>query len=115
MLRERAVPKSFPLSKSPARYQQILSPFYLFTGMWVPISSRNPQGQQMEILTELLREPECGGRIIAGDFNTLSPEDDVLLNKNKLTMTDVRVAFHGKAGPGGVSGWCGGTDCGRAD
>jgi tyrosyl-DNA phosphodiesterase 2 len=34
------------------------------------------RAQQMEILANVLREPGCGGGIIAGDFNAISPEDD---------------------------------------
>ena len=34
-----------------------------------------------------LREPGCGGGIIAGDFNAISPEDDGLVDKNKLVDT----------------------------
>ncbi|KAG2358633.1 hypothetical protein BDR07DRAFT_1417178 [Suillus spraguei] len=38
----------------------------------------------MEILANLLREPGCGGGLIAGDFNAISPEDHALLDKNGL-------------------------------
>jgi len=53
------------------------------------------RAQQMEILADVLREPGCGGGIIAGDFNAISPEDDGLVDKNKLV--DAWVALHGKA------------------
>ena len=51
--------------------------------------------QQMEILANVLREPGCSGGIIAGDFNAISPEDDGLIDKNKLV--DAWVALHGRA------------------
>ncbi|KAG6915677.1 hypothetical protein DXG01_010466 [Tephrocybe rancida] len=49
--------------------------------------------EQMEILGNLLREPGCGGGLIAGDFNAISPEDHALLDKNGLV--DVWVTLHG--------------------
>ncbi|KAG1779875.1 hypothetical protein EV702DRAFT_965437, partial [Suillus placidus] len=52
--------------------------------------------EQMEILANLLREPGCGGGLIAGDFNTISLEDHALLNKNGLV--DAWVVLHGKKG-----------------
>ena len=53
------------------------------------------RAQQMEILANVLREPGCSGGIIAGDFNAISPEDDGLVDKNKLV--DAWVALHGRA------------------
>ena len=52
--------------------------------------------EQMEILANLLREPGCGGGLIAGDFNAMRPEDHALINKNGLT--DAWVALHGNQG-----------------
>jgi len=60
-------------------------------------NSLHYRAQQMEILAEILREPGCGGGIIAGDFNAISPEDDRLVDKNKLV--DAWVALHGRADP----------------
>ena len=57
--------------------------------------------EQMEFLAKLLREPGCGGGLIAGDFNAISPEDHTLLDKNGLV--DAWVALHGKEGPGGAT------------
>jgi tyrosyl-DNA phosphodiesterase 2 len=57
--------------------------------------------QQMEILADVLRELGCGGGIIAGDFNAISPEDDGLVHKNKLV--DAWVALHGRADPDGAT------------
>ena len=48
----------------------------------------------MEILANLLRKPGCGGGLIAGDFNAISPEDHALLDKNGLV--DTWVALHGR-------------------
>jgi tyrosyl-DNA phosphodiesterase 2 len=56
---------------------------------------------RLEILADVLRELGCGGGIIAGDFNAISPEDDELVNKNKLV--DAWIALHGKADPGGAT------------
>ena len=53
------------------------------------------------MLADILREPGCGGGIIAGDFNAISPEDEGLIDKNDLV--DVWVALHGRAGPGGAT------------
>ncbi|KAG2072916.1 hypothetical protein BDR04DRAFT_1127399 [Suillus decipiens] len=50
--------------------------------------------EQMEILANLLREPRCGGGLIAGDFNAL-------LDKNGLV--DAWVALHGKKGLDGAT------------
>ncbi|KAG6817785.1 hypothetical protein H0H87_003193 [Tephrocybe sp. NHM501043] len=61
------------------------------------------RAQQMEILANVLREPGCSGGIIAGDFNAISPEDDGLIDKNKLV--DAWVALHGRADPDGAT-WC---------
>ncbi|KAI0281953.1 Endonuclease/exonuclease/phosphatase [Russula aff. rugulosa BPL654] len=57
--------------------------------------------EQMEILANLLREPGCGGGLIAGDFNAISPEDHALLDKNGLV--DAWVALHGKKGLEGAT------------
>lgn len=57
--------------------------------------------QQMEILANLLREPGCGGGLIAGDFNAISPEDHALLDKNGLV--DTWVALHGEKGLDGAT------------
>ncbi|KAG1803365.1 Endonuclease/exonuclease/phosphatase [Suillus variegatus] len=59
------------------------------------------RAQQMEILTNVLREPGCSGGIIAGDFNAISPEDDGLVNKNELV--DAWVALHGRANHDGAT------------
>ncbi|KAI9438024.1 Endonuclease/exonuclease/phosphatase [Lactarius indigo] len=68
------------------------------------------RAQQMEILADVLREPGCSGGIIAGDFNAISPEDDGLVEKNKLV--DAWVALHGRADPDGAT-W--GVGVGRRD
>ena len=57
--------------------------------------------QQMEILANVLREPGCGGGIIAGDFNAISPEDEELVEKNELV--DAWSALHGRADPDGAT------------
>ncbi|KAF8340923.1 Endonuclease/exonuclease/phosphatase [Amanita rubescens] len=57
--------------------------------------------EQMEILANLLHEPGCGGGLIAGDFNAISPEDHSLLDKNGLV--DAWVALHGKKGLDGAT------------
>jgi tyrosyl-DNA phosphodiesterase 2 len=59
------------------------------------------RAQQMEILADVLREPGCGGGIIAGDFNAISPDDDGLIDKNGLV--DAWVALHGRADPDGAT------------
>ena len=59
------------------------------------------RAQQMEILADVLREPGCGGGLIAGDFNAIRPEDDELIEKNK--MVDAWVALHGRTDPGGAT------------
>ncbi|KAG6330101.1 hypothetical protein ID866_8986 [Astraeus odoratus] len=59
------------------------------------------RAQQMEILANVLREPGCSGRIIAGDFIAISPEDDGLIDKNKLV--DAWIALHGRADPDGAT------------
>ncbi|KAG2046714.1 hypothetical protein BDR06DRAFT_167726 [Suillus hirtellus] len=59
------------------------------------------RAQQMEILANVLREPGCSGGIIAGDFNAISPEDDVLVDKNELV--DAWVALHGRANHDGAT------------
>ncbi|KAG2034107.1 hypothetical protein BDR03DRAFT_870796, partial [Suillus americanus] len=57
--------------------------------------------EQMEILANLLREPECGGGLIAGDFNAISIEDHALLDKNGLV--GAWVALYGKKGLDGAT------------
>ena len=57
--------------------------------------------QQMKILADILHEPGCSGRIIAGDFNAISPEDEELVDKNGLV--DAWIALHGRASPGGAT------------
>jgi len=37
-----------------------------------------------EILVNVLREPGCSGRMIAGDFNAVTSKDDGLVDKNGL-------------------------------
>ncbi|KDQ06647.1 hypothetical protein BOTBODRAFT_121205 [Botryobasidium botryosum FD-172 SS1] len=59
------------------------------------------RAQQMEVLADVLREPGCGGGIIAGDFNAISPEDNALVDKNGLV--DAWVALHGRADPDGAT------------
>ncbi|KAG2366673.1 hypothetical protein BDR07DRAFT_1395431, partial [Suillus spraguei] len=49
----------------------------------------------MEILANLLREPGCGGGLIAGDFNAISLEDHALLDKNGLVDALDKVAMSG--------------------
>ncbi len=61
------------------------------------------RAQQMKILADVLREPGCGGGIIAGDFNAISPEDEGLVDENNLV--DAWVTLHGRAGPGGGATW----------
>ena len=56
---------------------------------------------RVEILANLLRQPGCGGGLIAGDFNAISPEDHTLLDKNGLV--DAWVALHGKEGLDGIT------------
>ncbi|KAG5646761.1 hypothetical protein DXG03_002447 [Asterophora parasitica] len=60
------------------------------------------RAQQIEILADVLREPGCGGGIIAGDFNAISPEDGGLVDKNKLV--DAWVALHGRDTDGATWG-----------
>ncbi|CAA7266774.1 unnamed protein product [Cyclocybe aegerita] len=69
----------------------------------------------MEILANLLREPGCGGGLIAGDFNAISPKDHTLLDKNGLV--DAWVALYGKQGLKGATWGVGGErhDGGRLD
>ena len=50
--------------------------------------------EQMVILANLPREPNCGSGLIARDFNAISPEDHTLFDKNGLV--DAWVALHGK-------------------
>lgn len=51
------------------------------------------RAQQLEMLTDVLREPGCSGGIIAGDFNAVTTEDQELLTKNGLV--DTWLALHG--------------------
>ncbi|KAF8656022.1 hypothetical protein AX16_002810 [Volvariella volvacea WC 439] len=53
--------------------------------------------QQLEILAKVLREPGCSGGFIAGDFNSISPGDDELIDKNGLV--DAWLALHGSTDP----------------
>lgn len=57
--------------------------------------------EQMKIVADLLREPGCGGGLIAGDFNAISPKDHALLDNNGLE--DAWIALHGKEGPDGAT------------
>ena len=59
------------------------------------------RAQQMEILANILREPRCSGGVIAGDFNAISREDDVLVEKNGLV--DAWVALHGSTNTNGAT------------
>jgi len=59
------------------------------------------RAQQMEILAGVLREPGCGGGIIAGDFNAISPKNDGLLDK--INLVDAWVALHGRADSDGAT------------
>lgn len=63
--------------------------------------------KQVKILSDLLREPGCGGGLIAGDFNAISPEDHTLLDKNELV--DAWVKLHGEQGLDGAT-WGIGVD-----
>ncbi|KAK0187417.1 hypothetical protein F5146DRAFT_1210165 [Armillaria mellea] len=60
------------------------------------------RAQQIKILAEVLREPGCGGGIVAGDFNALSRQDEALVDENGLV--DAWVALHGKAA-GAIKIW----------
>ena len=57
----------------------------------------------MGILANILREPGCGGGIIAGDFNAISPEDDALVGRNGLV--DAWAALHEMAADSGGATW----------
>ncbi|KAL1949043.1 hypothetical protein VTO73DRAFT_10849 [Trametes versicolor] len=59
--------------------------------------------QQLEILSDVLREPGYGGGMIAGDFNAISRGDDALVDKNGLV--DAWVALRGSTDPAGGT-WC---------
>jgi len=50
--------------------------------------------EQMEILANLLREPGCGGGLIAGNFNAITFNDHALPEMNGLE--DVWIELHGK-------------------
>jgi len=73
---------------------------------------------QMWALAGLLREPRWRGGIIAGDFNTILPEDHRLVDEHELL--DAWVALHGSMGPNGAT-WGvgveleGGLKAGRLD
>ena len=56
--------------------------------------------RQMDILTNHLREPGCAHGIIAGDFNTVGPEDEKLVG-NRQGLSDAWKELHGVAGPNG--------------
>ncbi|KIN99504.1 hypothetical protein M404DRAFT_1004608 [Pisolithus tinctorius Marx 270] len=60
----------------------------------IPPSAPSTFFRLINILANALREPGCGGGIIAGDFNAISPEDDGLVDKNKLE--DAWDALHGR-------------------
>jgi len=49
--------------------------------------------QQLKILANILCEPGCSGGLIAGDFNSISPEDQALVDDNRLE--DAWLALHG--------------------
>ncbi|KAI0712503.1 Endonuclease/exonuclease/phosphatase [Earliella scabrosa] len=49
--------------------------------LWHTLAYRT---EQLEILSDLLREPGCAGGLIAGDFNAISPADHALLEKHGL-------------------------------
>jgi len=66
--------------------------------LWDTLSYRV---QQVKMLADVLREPGCGGGIIAGDFNAISPKDEGLIDENDLV--DAWVALHGRAGPSGAT------------
>ncbi|KAG9050433.1 hypothetical protein FS837_005506 [Tulasnella sp. UAMH 9824] len=66
--------------------------------------------QQVKMLADLLREAGCGGGIIAGDFNAISPTDEKLVDENGLV--DAWLALHGRVGSG-VATW--GVDVKRQD
>ncbi|TFK26910.1 hypothetical protein FA15DRAFT_667015 [Coprinopsis marcescibilis] len=59
------------------------------------------RAQQLEILANVLRESGCGGGIIAGDFNAISPEDEGLIDMNQLQ--DAWTALHGETGVEGAT------------
>ncbi|KAI0252183.1 Endonuclease/exonuclease/phosphatase [Lactifluus subvellereus] len=59
------------------------------------------RAQQIKLLADVVREPGCGGGIIAGDFNAISPKDEGLVDENDLV--DAWVALHGRPGPGGAT------------
>ncbi|KZV98758.1 hypothetical protein EXIGLDRAFT_727084 [Exidia glandulosa HHB12029] len=56
---------------------------------------------QVETLAAVLREPGCGGGVIAGDFNSTSTEDDELVDKHGLV--DAWKALHGSTGLDGAT------------
>lgn len=53
--------------------------------------------QQLKILANALREPGCGGGLIAGDFNSINPGDTALIEDNGLE--DAWLALHGSTDP----------------
>ncbi|KAL8382187.1 hypothetical protein RB595_006122 [Gaeumannomyces hyphopodioides] len=56
---------------------------------------------QLKRLASALREPGCGGRLIVGDFNAITEEDDGLLRENGLQ--DAWLTLHGGAGKPGAT------------
>ena len=54
----------------------------------------------MDLLTNYLHEPGCVRGIIAGDFNTVWPEDKKLIDKRK-GLLDAWEELHRMAGPNG--------------
>ncbi|KAG8989877.1 hypothetical protein FRB90_002032, partial [Tulasnella sp. 427] len=55
--------------------------------------------EQMKILADVLRQPGCGRRLVAGDFNDIGPQDKGLLEKNKLV--DAWIKLYGTTGSDG--------------
>ncbi|TEB38074.1 hypothetical protein FA13DRAFT_1725701 [Coprinellus micaceus] len=53
--------------------------------------------QQLKTLANALREPGCGGGLIAGDFNSINPGDKALIKDNGLE--DAWLALHGSTDP----------------
>lgn len=59
------------------------------------------RAKQIKMLADVLREPGCGGGIIAGDFNAIRPEDEGLVDENDLV--DAWTALHEREGPDGAT------------
>ncbi|KAG6871670.1 hypothetical protein C0995_001613 [Termitomyces sp. Mi166 len=53
--------------------------------------------QQLKILANVLREPGCSGGFIAGDLNSISSEEQALVDDNGLD--DAWLALHGNTDP----------------